>query len=47
MSQFIEESVKWRMFDQSLTEVREKFADIPTDDLQTMIDEATQSVKNE
>ncbi|MBF0462648.1 MAG: hypothetical protein HQL87_14800 [Magnetococcales bacterium] len=47
MSQFIEESVRWRVFDQSLTEARAKFADLPADDLQTIIAEATQSVKNE
>ena len=47
MSKFIEESVRWRVFDQSLTEARAKFADIPADDLQAIIAEATQNVKNE
>jgi hypothetical protein len=47
MSKFIEESVRWRVFDQSLTEARSKFADVPANALQALIDEATQSIKNE
>jgi hypothetical protein len=45
MSKFIEESVRWRVFDKSITEARSKFADVPTNDLQALIDEATQSIK--
>ncbi len=47
LSKFIEEAVKWRVFDQTLGEVREKFADLPPDDLQALIDEATSSVRAE
>jgi hypothetical protein len=47
MSKFIEESVRWRVFDQSITEARSKFADVPANALQALIDEATQSIKNE
>ena len=47
MSKFIEESVRWRVFDQSITEVQSKFSDMPSDDLQALIDEATLSAKNE
>lgn len=47
ISKSIEESVRWRVFDQSLTEARAKFADLPADDLQAIISEATQSIKNE
>jgi hypothetical protein len=47
MSKFIEESVRWRVLDQSITEARSKFADVPANDLQALIDEATQSIKNE
>ena len=47
LSKFIEEAVKWRVFDQTLVEVRSKFADLPPDELQAMIDEATASVRVE
>ena len=44
LSKFIEEAVRWRVFDQTLAEVREKFADLPPDELQAMIDEAVTRV---
>lgn len=47
LSKFIEEAVKWRVFDQTLAETREKFADLTPEDLQAMIDEATASVRVE
>jgi hypothetical protein len=47
LSKFIEEAVKWRVFDQTLGEAREKFADLPPDDLQALIDEATSSARAE
>jgi hypothetical protein len=43
LSMFIEEAVKWRVFDQTLNEAREKFADLAQDELQALIDEATLS----
>lgn len=46
LSKFIEEAVKWRVLDQTITEVREKFADMPPDDLQALVDEATGSVRD-
>ena len=47
LSKFIEEAVRWRVFDQTLAETREKFADLPPDDLQAMIDEATADARLE
>ena len=47
LSRFVEEAVKWRVFNETLTEVREKFADLPPDELQAMIDEACASVRAE
>ena len=47
LSKFIEEAVKWRVFDQTLSEAREKFADLAPDDLQTLLDEASASVRVE
>lgn len=47
LSKFVEEAVKWRVFDQTLAETRDKFADLAPDELQAMIDEATASVRAE
>jgi hypothetical protein len=43
LSKFIEEAVKWRVFEQTLAEVRSKFADVPPDELETLIHEAIAS----
>lgn len=43
LSKFVEDAVKWRIFDQTLTEVRDKFADMPDDKLQTLVDSACSS----
>lgn len=40
LSKFIEEAVKWRVFDQTLAEARAKFTDIPPDELEAIISEA-------
>ncbi len=47
ISKFIVDAVKWRVFEQTLAEVREQVADIPIDELQAIIDEATTAVRNE
>jgi len=41
LSKFIEDAVKWRVFDQTTTEVREAFVDLTLESLQDLIDEAT------
>ena len=46
MSKFIEEAVRWRMFDQTFNEVQGRFSDLQPNDLQALIDEATQSVRD-
>jgi hypothetical protein len=40
LSKFIEEAVKWRVFNQTLAEVREKFADLPAAEAEPLIEEA-------
>jgi len=40
LSKFIEEAVKWRVFNQTLAEVREKFADLPAAEAESLIEEA-------
>jgi hypothetical protein len=47
LSKFIEDAVKWRVFDQTTTEVREAFVDLAPESLQDLIDEATESVRND
>ena len=47
LSKFIEDAVKWRVFDQNTTEVRETFADLAPESLQDLIDEATESVRKD
>ena len=45
LSKFIEEAVKWRVLDQTIVEVRSKFADLPVAELELLIDEATAAVR--
>lgn len=45
LSKFIEEAVRWRIFNQTVREAREAFADVPADELQKMIDEAVADVR--
>jgi hypothetical protein len=40
LSKFIEEAVKWRVFDQTLAEARSKFADLSPEALESIVDEA-------
>jgi hypothetical protein len=45
LSKFIEEAVRCGVFDQTLAEVRGKFADMPPDELETLIDEAVAAAR--
>lgn len=45
LSKFIEEAVKWRVLDQTVTEARSKFADLPPDELEAVIDEAVKDAR--
>lgn len=45
LSKFIEEAVKWRVLDQTLTEARSKFADLPPDELEAMLAEAVTAAR--
>ncbi len=47
LSKFIEEAVKWRVFDQTLAETRAGFADLAPEDLQDLIAEATEAVRDD
>jgi hypothetical protein len=45
LSKFIEDAVRWRMFDSQVQAVKARHADIPVEDLQAAIDEACGSVR--
>jgi hypothetical protein len=45
LSKFIEDAVKWRVFDQTLAEARDRFADIPPQELESLIDEAVAAAR--
>ncbi len=47
MSKFIVEAVKWRVFEQTAAEIREKFADVSPEELQNIVDEATEASRVE
>ena len=45
LSKFIEEAVRWRVLDQTIADARSRFADLPPEELQKMIDEAPAAVR--
>ncbi len=47
ISKFIEDAVRWRMFDQNVQAVKARNADIPASELQGAIDEARAAVRAE
>ena len=47
ISKFIEDAVKWRLFNQTVDEVREAVAGVPAGELDEMINDAVKSVRKE
>jgi hypothetical protein len=45
LSKFVEEAVRWRIFNRTVSELRAGFADVSADKLQKMIDEAVEDVR--
>ena len=45
LSKFIEDAVKWRVFDQTMAEARSGFADLPPDAVEALADEALADVR--
>lgn len=45
LSRFIEDAVKWRVLDQTLAEARAGFADLSSDEIEALADEAVASVR--
>jgi Ribbon-helix-helix domain len=47
ISEFIENAVKWRLFHQTVSETRQAFASVPAAELDNLLNEAVQSVRQE
>jgi Ribbon-helix-helix domain len=47
LSKFIEEAVRWRVFNLTVQDIRERNADTDPDELQRIIDEAVREVRTE
>ena len=47
LSKFIEEAVQWRMFDQTVQEIKARNANTDPEELQAIIDEACAAVRAE
>lgn len=45
LSKFIEEAVRWRIFNRTVRAARTAFADVPPSELQKMIDEAVEDAR--
>jgi len=45
LSKFIEDAVKWRLFDLTSTEAREAFADLAPEALQDLVNEAAAAIR--
>jgi hypothetical protein len=45
LSKFVEDAVRWRVFDQTLGEARAGFADLSDDQLQSLVDEAVDATR--
>jgi len=47
LSKFVEDAVKWRLFDQTVNEAREAFASVPADELRDTLDDAILKVRKQ
>ncbi|MGA9391492.1 MAG: ribbon-helix-helix domain-containing protein [Candidatus Sulfotelmatobacter sp.] len=47
LSKFVEDAVKWRLFDQTVNQVREAFASVPAEELRGTIDDAILHVRKQ
>jgi Ribbon-helix-helix domain len=47
LSNFVEEAVRWRVFDQTVQEAREGFADLAENEGATLLDEALRGIRAE
>ena len=47
LSKFVEEAVRWRVLDKTVSEVRERNANVPNEEVEAAIDEALAAVRAE
>jgi len=47
LSKFVEEAVKWRLFDETVQQARERFADMPPQEIEALVDEAVQAARQD
>jgi hypothetical protein len=47
LSKFIEDAVKWRLFDETIQQARERFAGIPRQEIEALVDEAVQTTRQD
>lgn len=40
LSKFVEEAVKWQLFDDAVTDIRKGFADMPAEEVEALVEEA-------
>lgn len=45
LSKFIEEAVKWHVLDQTMAEARSRFADLPPEEMDALIEEAVAAAR--
>lgn len=46
LSEFIEDAVRWRVLDQTMAQARAGFADLPSDAVEALADEAVTAVRS-
>ncbi|MBL8237262.1 MAG: hypothetical protein JNM66_07580 [Bryobacterales bacterium] len=47
LSQFIEDAVKWRLFDGTVAQAREAFADLPAEEVEALVGEAVAAARQD
>jgi hypothetical protein len=47
LSKFVEDAVKWRLLDQTVSQVRKAFADLPARELHSLIEDSVTSARRE
>jgi len=47
LSKFIEDAVRWRLFDETVQQARERFADMPPQEIEALVDQAVQAARQD
>ena len=47
LPKFVEDAVKWRVLDQTISEARAGFADMPADEVESLVTEALNAARHE